>query len=92
MSICPPPGELACALFIRMLTKRAALLLLGRFQERDLLPNRMIDNGQGVLFRADDLPEVIPQHKIDSLNSSVCIFACRLKATTFAPNCPFRLQ
>jgi hypothetical protein len=36
--------------------------------------NRMIDNGQGVLFRADDLPEVIPQHKIDSLNSSVWYF------------------
>lgn len=36
--------------------------------------NRMIDNGQGVLFRAGDLPEIIPQHKIDSLNSSVWYF------------------
>lgn len=36
--------------------------------------NRMIDNGQGVLFRTDELPEVIPQHKIDSLNSSVWYF------------------
>lgn len=33
--------------------------------------NRMIDNGQGVLFHAGELPEAIPQHKIDSLNSSV---------------------
>ncbi|MGB5086081.1 MAG: hypothetical protein WBO09_16110 [Methylocystis silviterrae] len=33
--------------------------------------NRMIDNGQGVLFHEGDLPEAIPQHKIDSLNSSV---------------------
>lgn len=33
--------------------------------------NRMVDNGQGVLFHAGDLPEAIPQHKIDGLNSSV---------------------
>jgi hypothetical protein len=36
--------------------------------------DRMIASGQGVLFSATDLPEAIPQHRIDSLNSSVWYF------------------